>query len=102
MTKNELIELAIACGWKYRENTRELYKGRYYFNLNNLPLVILKRFDGNQFNTPIDNLHSAEYAPWTIGPFKQGWFSLKTNRFVNCPKYGRQWRAPEVKKQDQE
>lgn len=82
MTKQELIDLAVGYGWEYRKDSREICKGRYYFDLNKLPRVTLKHFDGNTYVTELGGIQSTPYAPWIIGPFKQGWFSLKANRFV--------------------
>ena len=82
MTKTELIDLAVGCGWEYRRDSRELCKGRYYFNLNNLPRVVLKHFNGDKFVTFLGNLQSVLRTAWIIGPFTEGWFSLKANRFV--------------------
>lgn len=90
MTKDELIELAVGCGWKYHDANPGGYldRGNWTISILSDGGLILKTWykhlgKMHPYDTPdLINLKSVLHAPWLIGPFKEGWFSLKANRFV--------------------
>lgn len=83
MTKEALIELAVGCGWTH--GCQELVRGYWVIQLPFGETGVIK-LEGPKPECPItadlSDLQQA-YPPWQhlIGPFKEGWFSLKANRF---------------------
>lgn len=92
MLRDELIELAVKYYWQRGEvgplGSTYVTRGAWTISILSDGELILKKWlkhfkETRTFDIPnLTNLKSVPYAPWIIGPFKEGWFSLKANRFV--------------------
>lgn len=81
MTKEELINLAVGCGWTH--GCGELVRGRWAITIFKRAGIELEGPKRDQrYRLRYDEIQQCCGKSWIIGPFKEGWFSLKANRWV--------------------
>ena len=80
MKEDQLISIASQCGWVFHNGT--LNKGSCRINIfsNGKLQIIMWHEDYEEVDLP--KINSRYDMPWQIGPFKNGYFSLKACRWV--------------------